>query len=256
MNEPRDPRPPVLDLIHRDDRIVAINKPPGLPVIPGGGEPFAAIALLASQLGLRFKGSDDPRVRPLHRIDKDTSGIVAFALDRPAQQHVSIQFQNNRVAKTYLTIVKGSPREEQGVVDAPLARDGSDTVRMRIHRTGKPAVTQWQVRQRFRGYALLEVHPQTGKTHQIRVHLASIGLPLAVDPLYHRGSGGGLWLSQFKRDYRAPRQHEERPLIARLTLHAHALAFEHPSGTPLELRCDPPKDFRAAINQLTRHAMR
>jgi len=101
---------------------------------------------------------------------------------------------------------------------------------------------------------LLRVFPKTGKTHQIRVHLAHIDLPLLIDPLYNPRAPGGLMLSQFKRDYRPSRGEEERPLISRLTLHAEKLRFEHPNGQRIELTAPLPKDFRAALNMLTKYA--
>src|SRR6185436_7210829 len=121
---------------------------------------------------------------------------------------------------------------------------------------GRPARTAWRIEQAFRGFTLLRCFPKTGKTHQIRVHLKHIGLPLAVDPLYNpppRGAPPGLFLSQFKRDYRPTRGETERPLIARLTLHAEKLRLANLNGAPLEIIAPLPKDFRATLNQLRRH---
>jgi 23S rRNA-/tRNA-specific pseudouridylate synthase len=117
---------------------------------------------------------------------------------------------------------------------------------------GRPARTAWRVEDQFRDFVLLRCFPKTGKTHQIRVHLAHIGLPLAIDPLY--GCGDPIFLSDFKRDYRRARDRDERPLIDRLTLHAHRLQFVGTANERVEIESEPPKDFRAIVNQLRRHA--
>ena len=171
----------------------------------------------------------------------------------------------------YLALVIGTPAELEGEIDAPMRRDPSTPIRMEIFRTGKPAITRWKLLQRFRGYALLQLMPLTGRTHQIRVHLASIGHPLIVDPLYGtrlrpkhiaqqrtrdadvEEKPPGFYLSTFKRGYRESSS-PERPLIARLSLHAHRLSLTHPDGSPLTLEAEPPKDLRATINALTKYA--
>ena len=257
------PKTEILPLLLNDDLLVATSKPAGCVSVPSKGEPRVASKMLAAQLGIPYKGDVDPRIRPVHRIDKDTSGVLLFAKTRAAQQFLSEQFQNRKVEKEYLALVIGNPAEREGVIDAPMRRDPSNGLRMEIHRVGKPALTKWKLLQRFRGYSLLQVMPQTGKTHQIRVHLASIGHPLVVDALYgsrlrkkdELGREQGLYLSTFKRDYRAPREEdEERPLIGRLTLHAHKLSLTHPDGSAINLQAEPPKDFRAAVNMLTKYA--
>jgi 23S rRNA pseudouridine955/2504/2580 synthase/23S rRNA pseudouridine1911/1915/1917 synthase len=124
-----------------------------------------------------------------------------------------------------------------------------------VNHAGRPARTDWRIENRFRQFTLLRCFPKTGKTHQIRVHLKHIGLPLALDPLYNPVRGGrsiGLMLSALKRDYRPTRGEEERPLIARLTLHAHRLAFNAPDGEHVRIEAELPKDFRATLNQLRR----
>ncbi len=247
-----------LDILFADDDFVAIGKPAGLPVIPGRHEPACAFTLLASQLALPHSGPDDPRLRVLHRIDKDTSGLVLFARNRPAQQHVSHQFQNNQIRKEYLAIVAGRPAEEQGEINAAIAPHPKIPGRMIIAaKRGRPARTLWQVEALYRQFALIRVFPQTGKTHQIRIHLRHIGLPLAIDPLYNPappGAPAGLLLSAFKRGYRGDKGEEERPLISRLTLHAHKLAFRDMADRLVQLEAPLPRDFRAAINMLTKYA--
>jgi 23S rRNA pseudouridine955/2504/2580 synthase/23S rRNA pseudouridine1911/1915/1917 synthase len=244
-----------LSVLFSDANFIAVEKPAGLATIPGRGESDSVLERLARQLNLPASGEDDPRVRVVHRLDKDTSGVLLFALNRPAQQHVSHQFQNNTVAKEYLALVHGRPTENEGIVDAPLAPHPASPRRMAVvKRGGRPARTEWRLEESFRGFSLIRCFPRTGKTHQIRVHLAHTGMPLAIDPLY--SSGEGILLSQFKRGYRPTRGEEERPLIDRLTLHAERLAFEDRSGSRIELAAPLPRDFRAVLNQLRRHARR
>ncbi len=213
---------------------------------------------LAAQLGLPAKGTDDPRLRVVHRLDKDTSGVMVFAKTLDAQRHLSQQFQNNLIQKEYLALVAGRAPGPSGSIDKPLAPDQRGAHRMVVAKHGRRALTDWAVESAYRQFTLLRCFPRTGKTHQIRVHLKSIGLPLAVDPLYNpprHGAEPGLFLSTFKRDYRPPKGHPERPLIARLTLHAHRLTITHPDGTPMTFESPLPKDFRATLTQLKRIAL-
>jgi len=248
-----------LDILFQDDDFVAVNKPAGLAVIPGRGEAEGETVLerLAMELNLPASGAADPRIRVVHRLDKDTSGVMLFAKHVAAQRHVSHQFQNNTTSKEYLALVVGRPSQSAGEIDAKLAPHPSSKLRMAVIRHGgRPARTQWRVEQSFRQYTLLRVFPKTGKTHQIRVHLKHIGLPLAVDPLYNPtppGTPVGLFLSSFKRGYRSTRGEQERPLIARLTLHAERLRFQDLGGREIDLVAPLPKDFRAALNMLARH---
>jgi 23S rRNA pseudouridine1911/1915/1917 synthase len=230
-----------------------VAKPAHLATIPGRGEADSVLQTLSRDIGIPWSGIDDPRLRVVHRLDKETSGVLLFAKDIAAQRHLSAQFQNNLIRKEYLAIVSGQPDAEEGEIDAALAPHPSSRDRMAVSKHGRPARTAWKVEQRMRRFTLLRCFPKTGRTHQIRVHLKSIGLPLAIDPLYGRGPSDGprgIFLSQFKRDYRPSAREQERPLIARLTLHAHRLGFVHPSGNEMTIECPLPKDFRATITQL------
>jgi len=189
----------------------------------------------------------------VHRLDKDTSGVLLFAKHTQAQRFLSHQFQNNTIEKQYLALVGGRPDTDTGDIEAPIGRHPTDPLRMAVTKHGgRPARTAWKLEQRYRHFSLLRVFPKTGKTHQIRVHLAHVGLPLAVDPLYGRG-GDALWLSRIKRDYRPKRDEQERPLIARLTLHAEQILFSHPNGTRTTLQAPIPKDLRATLNMLGKY---
>jgi 23S rRNA pseudouridine955/2504/2580 synthase/23S rRNA pseudouridine1911/1915/1917 synthase len=243
--------PPRLDILLDTPDLVAINKPAGLATIPGRGETTSALQELARQLGLPSSGTTDPRLRVVHRLDKDTSGVLLFAKNTAAQRHISHQFQNNRVEKEYLALIAGAPAENEGDIDAPMAPHPGNPRKMTVFKHGRSARTLWRVEKRFRSFALLRVFPKTGKTHQIRVHLKHAGMPLAVDPLYNPQSPPML-LSNIKRDYRPTRGHEERPLIGRLTLHAEKLRFFDLADMLIEVTAALPKDFRATLNQLSK----
>ena len=253
-------RPRPLQILWQSDHLVAVLKPAGLATIPGRGEKDSVLEQLAALLALPRSGDADPRIRVVHRLDKETSGVLLFAKDKDAQRHLSHQFQNNTVEKEYLAICTGRPPANSGEIDGPLCVNPHAKTKMMISPAhGRPARTLWQVEETFGQYALLRVLPKTGKTHQIRVHLTSIGLPLAVDPLYNPPrppASPGLYLSQFKRGYRRNAGEEERPLIERLTLHAEKLKFQNVDGESVELVAPVPKDFRATLNQLRRHGRR
>lgn len=247
-----------LDVLWEDADYVAVNKPSGLATIPGRGEDDSVLERLGRRLDLPASGTADPRLRVVHRLDKGTSGVLVFAKHVGAQRHLSQQFQANSIVKEYLALVVGRPDEPQGVIEADLAPHPSSPGRMAVVKHGgRPAKTVWEVEETFRTFTLLRVFPKTGKTHQIRVHLRHIGLPLAIDPLYNPTrppAPSGILLSSFKRDYRTRAGETERPLIERLTLHAERLSFYAIDGSRQELIAPLPKDFRALLNQLRRHS--
>ncbi len=245
-----------IEIVYEDDAVVAVNKPPGLASIPGRGEKGSLLEQLAGRLGLPSSGDTDPRLRVVHRLDKDTSGVMLFARNIDAQRMISHQFQNNTVEKQYVALVIGRPATGEGEIDAPIAPDRHHVGAMVIHKRGKPARTLWKIEEGFRGMTLIRCFPKTGKTHQIRVHLKHLGHPLAVDELYGPPPGEhghGVFLSSFKRGYRLGKRQEERPLISRLTLHAEKLRVELPGKGVVELVAEMPKDFRATLAMLRKY---
>jgi 23S rRNA pseudouridine1911/1915/1917 synthase len=232
----------MLSILWEDAHFVAVSKPAGLATVPGRGEPGS----VREQM---------PACRIVHRLDKDTSGVLLMAKDAAAQAHIGRQFYRRQVQKEYLALVSGSPTEDSGLIDAPIGPHPFKKKRMAIVKNAKPAQTRWEVAQRLGPLTLLRCFPRTGRRHQIRVHLKSIGLPLAIDPIYHRTPPEkpvGIFLSHFKRNYHG--KQDERPLIGRLTLHALRLTFADMEGKSVIIECQPPKDFRAVINALTKWA--
>jgi len=237
-----------LEILYEDDHLLAVNKPAGVLTIPGrhGGE-VALREVIAAHLRI------DTPLRLVHRLDRQTSGVLILAKNLAAQRDLSRQFRQREVEKSYLALVRGVPEQSGGLIDAPLAphprRPG---VMIVAPSRGRPSQTEWEVVERFRHFALLRCRPLTGRQHQIRVHLKYVGLPLAVDERY--GESQALYLSSFKRDYRPSRRGPERPLIDRVTLHAERIVLVHPvHGRHLSLTAPWPKDFKAALNQLRKY---
>lgn len=233
-------------ILHLDAAILVVDKPAGVLSVPGrGGDPC---------VGDLLRGRDnipaDEPFRSVHRLDRDASGVLVFARSLSAQRRLTESFAARQVEKIYLAIVQGRVRSD-GQVELAIREDRNRGRAMIDQVNGKPSLTAYRVAERLAGHTLLECRPHTGRLHQIRVHLAAVEYPLAVDPIY--GGKKPIYLSQFKTDYRPGKQHEERPLIDRLTLHAQRITFPHPvSEAPVSFESPPPKDFRATVNQLRR----
>lgn len=249
-----------LDVLYEDDDLLVINKPAGLLVIPDRWDPSkpTVVKLARAYLQARAVASgkaspEAPRVWVVHRLDRDTSGVLVLGKSDRSHAALSRQFERGEVQKTYLALVSGEGIRAAGIIRLPIGphphRPGVMAVR---RRAGKSATTRYSVYARFRGYTLLDVRPQTGRSHQIRVHLQAIGHPLAIDPLY--GSDEPLLLSALKPSYRPKAGLEERPLMARLTLHAQALELRHPThGGACTWVAPLPKDFAAVLRNLRRY---
>lgn len=235
---------PAPAVVYEDDRVVIVNKPPDYLTIPDRFDPYKRnlLADLRARYGEIFV---------VHRLDRETSGVICFARDADAHRALNGQFERREADKFYLALTTGCPSPREDVIDKPIGPDPRGGGRMRIDpREGKPSATAYETVECFRESALVRLQLFTGRTHQVRVHMASIGHPLAVDPLY--GGAEGLYLSTIKRKkFNLKQGTEERPILARVSLHAYQLAFDHPgTGERVVYGADPPKDFAAAVRQL------
>jgi 23S rRNA pseudouridine1911/1915/1917 synthase len=249
-----------LDVLHEDEDLLVVNKPAGLLVIPDRWDAtkltvvnLAQAYLQARAPALRGTSSDELRVWVVHRLDRDTSGVLVLAKSAHAHAALSQQFEHNKAHKIYLALVSGPVPRTDEVIRLPIGPHLQRPGLMAIRRhQGKSALTRYSVLERFRGFTLLDVRPQTGRTHQIRVHLRAIGHPLAIDQWY--GGREALLLSALKPSYRPKAGEEERPIMARLTLHAQALELIHPTrGRACRWVAPLPKDFAAVLRNLRRY---
>ena len=232
-----------LDLIHVDEHLILVNKPANVLSVP---DRFVAeIPNLYHQLKLQYG-----EIFIVHRLDKATSGIICFARNEAAHKSLNQQFEARTTRKIYHALLEGVLHQKSGSVDKPLAESKARAGKMIIANRGKESLTHYKVLEEFDHYTLVECEIKTGRMHQIRVHMESIGHPLAVDPLY--GRRDALFLSDFKRKkFRMGKNQEERPLLMRTPLHAKKLQLDHPeTGVEIEFEAELHKDFRAILQQL------
>ena len=216
------PEPIPIEIVYEDDTLVVVNKPAGLVVHPAAG---INSGTLANALAYHFQQLPDTRagVRPgiVHRLDRDTSGLLVVAKTEAALEHLSDQFRDRTVFKSYAALVHGRVGAESGRIEQPLARDLSNRTRMAVVRGGRSALSLYRVRQRFDRFTLLDVELKTGRTHQIRVHLAWLKHPVVGDETYGAGRDNTIQNAQVRARVRN---------LGRHFLHAEKLAFTHPQS--------------------------
>jgi len=238
-----------VQIIYEDETIIVVNKPSGVSVTKDRSGQLQLLDILTDQLGRQ----QAHLLRLVHRLDKQTSGVMILAKSPESQSLLSSLFAKRLVKKTYLAIVSGTVPAAQGIIDKPLARNRKNPALMRVdQKRGKQAITNWKLLADFGSIALLAVSPLTGRTHQIRVHLPTTALPLVIDPSY--GSNKPLLLSDFKHNYRLGKRRIEKPLIDRLTLHAYQFQFSTPHGSiPDCFVATLDNKFKATVKMLTKH---
>lgn len=232
-------------VIYNDDDIVVLNKRSGLLIAQDRYDADAPrLDLIAEK--------EFGRLYAVHRIDKDTSGLVIYAKNAEAHKSLSQQFENRQVHKTYHCLVNGHPSWKELTVDLPLMPDGDARHRTVVNkRSGKPSVTDFEVVGNCGPYAWIIAHPKTGRTHQIRAHLQTTGFPIVCDPLYS-GNQKPVRLSDFKRKYNGDTL-EERPLLNRLGLHAYSIEITHPkTNEKMSFTAPYPRDMEAVRKQLSK----
>jgi len=234
-----------LDVLYEDAHLIVINKPPGLVIHPAAGNPDGTLvnALLAHCRDLSgIGGVERPGI--VHRLDKDTSGVMVAAKTDLAHRALSLSFRWRTTDKRYLAVVYGVPKTSEGVVDAPIARHPSERKRMAVVPGGRPARTLWWLRERFDGAALVECRLVTGRTHQVRVHLAHVGHALIGDPAY----AGRQWRSLPDTEVAAACRD-----FPRQALHAWKLTITHPvSGEAMTFEAPIPDDIAKLLHALRR----
>jgi 23S rRNA pseudouridine955/2504/2580 synthase/23S rRNA pseudouridine1911/1915/1917 synthase len=228
-------------IISRTKDFIVLNKPSGLLSIPDReGKQTSLKQLLQATYG---------EIYTVHRLDRDTSGIIVFALNEKAHRHLSIQFEGRETVKIYKGIVIGAPLNVTAIINEPIAEHPNYKGVMRVNRKGKESITEYELLLKFSKYSLLKFRIFTGRTHQIRVHMKHIGHPIACDNTY--GDGKPILLSELKRKFKLSKsEEEERPLLNRLALHSSVLEFISISGESHYFEAPLPKDMQATINQL------
>ena len=220
---------------------IALNKPAGLLSIPDReGKDISLKKLLIEKYGSIFT---------VHRLDKDTSGLIVFAKNEATHRHLSQQFETRQTEKIYLGLVLGSLAEKKGTIDAPIAEHPAKKGLMTVYRKGKDSLTDYEVLEDFKIFSWLQFQIHTGRTHQIRVHAKHMGHPVVCDELY--GDGKPVLLSSLKHKFKLSKNEwEERPILNRLALHASSLQFITANGDKIKLDAPLPKDLKALLQQL------
>ena len=248
-----------IPVVFEDEHLLGISKPARLLTSPDRYDPnrpnlmkllhagIAAGKPWAKERGLTYLAN-------AHRLDFETTGVLLLAKNKPALVKLANLFGSEKPSKTYVALVQGTPEQDEFEVDAAIAPHPVTVGLMRVEpKRGKKSRTRFTVLEKFRGYTLLKCEPFTGRTHQIRVHLRYVQLPIVGDALYR---GNKLWLSEIKRGFRLKSGKEERPLIGTVALHAETLALPHPvSGEAISMTAAWPKDLDVAVKYLRRYAL-
>lgn len=222
-----------LDILYEDDDIIVINKPKGMVVHPANGNPDGTLVNALMAICKDSLSGIGGEIRPgiVHRLDKDTSGVIVVAKNDKAHIELSNQIKNKQMKKTYICLVRGNIPDEEATINMPIARSKKDRKKMDVDKSGKEAITHFKVLKRYNGYTYLEVNIETGRTHQIRVHLSHIGYPIVGDAVYSNG---------------------KNPFgIKGQCLHALRLEFNHPiTGKKMNIEAKIPKYFEDVLKLL------
>lgn len=232
-------------IISENEDFIAINKEAGLLTIPDRHDD--------TQLSLyKILNQRYGKIFIVHRLDRDTSGLILFAKTETTHKYLSQLFEQRNIKKNYLGIVRGSMPEKEGAINEPIAEHPLKKGVMVISKKGKPSLTNYEVLEDYGIYSLVQFDIQSGRTHQIRVHTKSIGHPIICDIIY--GDGRPVLLSSFKKKYKLS-QHdlEERPIISRLGLHSHSLQFKDIHHKEFSIEAPLPKDMKALLQQLKKN---
>ncbi|QCR23397.1 RluA family pseudouridine synthase [Pontibacter sp. SGAir0037] len=227
-------------IVFESEDYLVVNKPPFLATLEDRTPNTTNLLKLAKQY--------DPELQACHRLDKDTSGCLVFAKNPEAYRHLSMQFEHREVYKVYHAVAWGIHKFDDQLVSRAILPSAKGVAKLTPQ--GKPAETYFTTLENFSRHTLIECMPVTGRLHQIRVHLASIGAPIVSDELY---GGEHLYLSNLKRGFNLKQNTEELPLIKRFALHSHTIGFKQLNDEPVKVEAPYPKDFAVLVKQLRSH---
>ncbi len=234
-----------LEIVFENEKFIALNKPPGMLTIPDRhDEKILSLYKLLQQC--------NEKIFIVHRLDKDTSGIILFAKDEATHKYLSQLFEQRNIEKFYTGIVIGSLQNKKGSIEEPIAEHPIIKGKMTVNKKGKPSRTDYEVLEDYGLFSLVKFQIHSGRTHQIRVHMKFLGHPLVCDDLY--GDGKPVLISSFKKKYKISKHdEEERPILSRLALHSSELIFKDAEGNVHDLTAELPKDMRALLQQLRKN---
>ena len=234
-----------VSIIFENEDFIAVNKSAGMLTIPDRHDEtqLSLYKILTDKYGKIFI---------VHRLDRDTSGLVLFAKNETSHKYLSQLFEKRNIEKIYLGIIRGSLPDKSGSIDEPIAEHPFRKGEMTVNKKGKPSLTEYEVIEDYGIYSAVQFNIHSGRTHQIRVHMKFAGHPIACDPVY--GDGKPILLSSFKKKYKLSKsEEEERPILNRLALHSYQLNFKDANNNQQTLEAPVPKDIKALLQQLKKN---